>query len=1761
MAKWEIDENYDASRRPGAWTIVPYDIGPAGPSADVNRPAPSSGAGTGALHPLTILLNAAGALRRGADALAPAVPATPVVPAPSAPAPPPPGPPVMPGPSADADRPVVAPPVNDDLFGRFLRGVMDANPILDAIPPEQKARALSIFRLAADRAWRDNSALGAAVSNVESGRGINQAPRTITYTDHTGRVRTEQAGGDIYGMGYTPEEYAANAAEAERRDIAYRQRQAQKRDQQRALGPMTTADDAVSLISSLFGSLLSPEIAIGPGAAAYSRASTVGKAALGAGANAATVGITDPIAQAAAVQRGDRQHYSPAEHAMATAGAAALGGLIPALGALARRFGALREAPRVEAPPEAPPARPAEPDAKPDVRYTEEGVPIIRITPEKKVEATAPEPRRAPETIELPSRPLPSESASAIPETVRPGEAAVAPAPSPTPSRTATPDAPRIVSGDGAPAEVGYIASPRGLPERFATKAEAERAAAESAGRITADDPLRRQVVAAAHPSGDGFAVAVRRAPESATPKAKTAELPKGEGDAPLTRAAEPAPDSMPESRPAEASPAHPPQRGPDQQTDAEFLRELEGNLAYAESVGRRTDLSPDDRAEVARLTEQLRGGVEQFRAHVAEKEARASARAGAESKAETAKIPKPAEPEAGAPVRGNETEAREPGAEALPAREAADQAAGARRAAARLEREAEAEVTAARAEVEAAQAELRRLKGAPAEVEAPAAAYNEALRRQAPDLEAKEAQLAKLEAALTRKRNPVKGEKRAGMERQAERLREAVATMRRQASPDGARATAATVYGERVRAADARVTAANERLRAAEERLDQAGARTERRGNDEVTKEYRARDAEEAAGVVPKAASDVPAHMQSDRFPGGSSTLYANPFGDPRIYRHVAPELVGALTGGFVGEYAETGQVGFSLKWALAGAFAMSGAMRLPIKGRTLLGKDSWAMRSAEKAGDAMAAVPVLRTLHPRGGVTAELWDKIQRAHVETRNMQADAAARARYMRDHFTADERALMSDWVERQEQARYGMHGFETASFAVRDQAEQLSRHADEMGAELVALKMLDPAAFERLKGQYLHRYYAPHAADDAPSSRTARKQVTATYSRRRGETRPDVENTRGFKEGDSVLQMVRPDDGETRFVGAAEGKRLEDEGFVHGKTWTVEAVRDGKMDLHRDFSPIERQAMGEIRDAGYRYARGVIEASRDLALGRLYKDIAANPEWASAAPKDGWHKVADTTVSGSVVKKFGALGGLYVEPRVWSALMAVRRPWTELENETLNGVVRGYLKAFAAWKLGKTAYNPATHFNNVAGNVALSMLSGKVGPADVLRAVRAMGRKDSIVEEARRAGLSIGQEANLGDEFGGFARELGDMTGVEPRHGWLRVMGWFTDRFTNNKLTRLYQREDSLFKLAAYMAERRAGVSPEDAVKEAHRWFFDYRDVPVGVQFMRDAPLPIIGLPFFTYTYKVVQALGRVAIESPHRMLAAYGILSGIDMASYGFLYGDKAGAGEAYEREMLPEYHKGRNAFGAQRMLRLPWDETDPKTGEKRPAFLNTRYFLPGGDLLDFTGQAKFGPELYPAVFGNTILGGNPLVVALAGAWSGKDTFTGKDIYPYPDTSLFDWQKRPTHEVAANFRALVRFFAFQALPPIVTTVPDRLGNAAVGEGAIGKDGALADFFGWTGTDYAGREKSVGKTLASVFGIKLEDMGLEEQHRFRQIELQRDVRDTLMDARRVHRSEATTEAQRRGQVDALRARVAREREESARIDELRRAAGR
>jgi len=588
----------------------------------------------------------------------------------------------------------------------------------------------------------------------------------------------------------------------------------------------------------------------------------------------------------------------------------------------------------------------------------------------------------------------------------------------------------------------------------------------------------------------------------------------------------------------------------------------------------------------------------------------------------------------------------------------------------------------------------------------------------------------------------------------------------------------------------------------------------------------------------------------------------------------------------------------------------------------------------------------------------------------------------------------ERAMVSDLIEKELAA-----GTIPPAHAVR-LAAMINTTMGAQTDELVRLGMLTAESADMWRDKYLPRFYQSKlkkqvgdAWADAMQGILGRQKVMAGIKGKhlRG---------RGLFENVPVADIP---------AWEAQGWEVRDpeyEDFLanpgnYQTGWTA-ANRDVQM--WRDFTRQERDAMGEIRDAGFRFVMGYMQTQRDIALGQMFEQLAGDATMSAKKESSEFSvHVPDGTVPGTGAKRYGKLAGRWVSKDTMSHLSQIE--------EAQSDAWRMYRKALAIWKEGKTALNPVSHVNNVLSNLTMAHFAG-VSYWDAnkyLAAARDFATKAAGVTEATDAGLFLGTMSDaelmnvLPEDLKALVKQQ-DSAATKVGRSAFNVMTFFLRR----PMGWAYQAEDTFFRYLIYRDARQQGLAPADAVDYAQKYIFSYDDLPKGARLVRD-----FAIPFVSYTYKAVPALLHTALAHPLRFSAPAAVLWAANAAAYAIAAGDdeddwdeklrkyltdadyrqRTREKERLEREHLPPWMKGKTALATPKAIRLGSDELT-----KLPVFIDTARIVPGGDVFDVSPNAGGIPLPQP------ITPSNPLFTTAVAMLANKDMFFGKDLVDANDT-------------------------------------------------------------------------------------------------------------------------------------------------------------
>jgi len=520
---------------------------------------------------------------------------------------------------------------------------------------------------------------------------------------------------------------------------------------------------------------------------------------------------------------------------------------------------------------------------------------------------------------------------------------------------------------------------------------------------------------------------------------------------------------------------------------------------------------------------------------------------------------------------------------------------------------------------------------------------------------------------------------------------------------------------------------------------------------------------------------------------------------------------------------------------------------------------------------------------------------------------------------------------------------------------------------------------------------------------------------------------------------------------TKELPVDKGKRIL--GIFPKKPKRIDMSRFMK---RKDIPEDIRKAMGEIMEAGYPTAKGLIQLKTAVEQAKFFKEVAE--KWGSKVAKTGFEKLPDT-------KRLGALAGKYVPKPIYDDIQEIIRPYTELEKIT-RPVIAGF-------KFSKVILNPATHARNIMSNFILNSWEG-LNPwrLDIYgEAAKQLAKKGKWYKEAQKAGLGIstytsraiknillnGEGLTIGKKFGKTWRDIVD------------------------KLGNIYQGEEEFAKLAQYIYQRKLGKSIDEAWRIAERATFNYAQVTPFIRRLRES---IWGFPFITFTYKATpQAIKTIGV-APTKISNIGKIKNAIE---------NMAGLKEL-KKERAVEPSWVRDGF----YIKLPLKD---KFG--RSAYFDLTYIIPFGDLV----SGEFWERRVERETGvkEGILPGfmrkSPLFNLIKELASNQD-FYGNKIWKDGDTT--------EQQLKDIFRHIVKTYA----PPLIS---DQIPGGYYTKGRLAGQrrpsviGRLKEVK--EGTQY----RTLGQELLRNVGLKIQPIDLDIQETYMEWEKKKALQTLLKEA--------------------------------------------
>ena len=766
--------------------------------------------------------------------------------------------------------------------------------------------------------------------------------------------------------------------------------------------------------------------------------------------------------------------------------------------------------------------------------------------------------------------------------------------------------------------------------------------------------------------------------------------------------------------------------------------------------------------------------------------------------------------------------------------------------------------------------------------------------------------------------------------------------------------------------------------------------------------------------------------------------------------------------------------------------------------------------------------------------GVTEKLWDKVElkapalydfaaSIHPTMRVPKDIYAALSDYLRirpaieqqfnqqvlklkNNFTHDELSLLSDIIEKE-----GTQWMK-APQVLKDQAKEVQAWIKDIREGLIE-SGYPKEVLDKLGEAYLPRVYGPKVILKRPITTVEstyrglygdflfQRGLPKTYNWKDPEIQDVISHigAKGLKPKDKIYQfnLLGSDESpklihQSQHQLLAQMRRMPE--YHQSHEWEIERWTPKRVvTLRRDYNRLERDMMGEKRNAAFRLSKFVRDAAHDTALGHAYKRIAENTEHIvdlnaiknsddvintqANLTASGWITVPDNVkLAGTQVEKYGSLAGKMISPDAWKIVKAMAS--TRYQSRTIKAAHSIVSKSTRAWKIGKTAFNPATHGYNWVANLHMSALGGYDPISTLAGGIKELGSKGELYQRAVAAGMLDSNVLRGELDMGKFLQEIESIERgqvIDEGVGLLGAMakaGKAQGRKAFYNALRTYEIGDEIFKLGIFRKEIRKGATDIEAIAKANEMFFDYRDIPPGIANIRDWGL----MPFVSYTYKALPMVAKSIRDYPHRVMGILWFYSMLNEVSYGIDYGKDAAKQQAYERKAMPEWMQNNTIFpggphGNVRVSKKLMNKIGMGANEGQASFLDVSHGVPLGDM--FSDGGIFGS--YPFAF-------HPAISMLGGLVTGKDPRFMKNL-------INDEPVTPQDRID-NVAAMAKF-TVRTLLPNLPFIPgqysyEKIGNALTAQGVIPPD--VADSLGWTGRDQFGGEVSLPKEVSGMFGF-------------------------------------------------------------------------
>lgn len=347
--------------------------------------------------------------------------------------------------------------------------------------------------------------------------------------------------------------------------------------------------------------------------------------------------------------------------------------------------------------------------------------------------------------------------------------------------------------------------------------------------------------------------------------------------------------------------------------------------------------------------------------------------------------------------------------------------------------------------------------------------------------------------------------------------------------------------------------------------------------------------------------------------------------------------------------------------------------------------------------------------------------------------------------------------------------------------------------------------------------------------------------------------------------------------------------------VRGRLQEIKRNLHQRYQRNRPLTVAEQEKAGLIMDPVYAIARYAAQMTHDNSTAEWFNFVAADPKNISDIATPGFTEIPDNP-------RFGRLAGKFVQDDIASQVLEMI--------EAPNIALQIYDTTLGWWKAGKTVLNPGTHVRNVLGNLFFSQLAGNSvwNPGNVpfyRQALQALRQGGPVLAEAYDSGVlgadfvSAELRQTLRQLLPDPATIVDDGKAPSLMMGIGKAIGKYVGNPANagfNKITALYQAEDEIFKLAAYLKTKSmlqqqqttvngSAATPQQlqtlAAEHVRKWFPYFDSGTSGT-------LKLIGrtaMPFLGFYRESIRIFGHALKERPLALAAGLSVPSIVTMLS------------------------------------------------------------------------------------------------------------------------------------------------------------------------------------------------------------------------------------------------------------------------------------